>query len=465
MEELNKMLLSQQGNYKELLIALTERHVKIRNYLYHMQTYVEKVFTISKENVLFNAYLNDKSVHESNIIKFDKIIHNLTETIQVSQARISDNEENLFKEQLRLLSTTLDPSTSLQSNVSESRPLPNISSFTKFRCNHYECSEEFSSKSLLEEHLRNQHNNLATFSQTLMSNNLTDDKVKEEFLYVPQMELEVLEYSDSPFAGSSHSTSTHEGNIEGGNVTRQNHQNGSFPFKKMARCDICSKYFNKHYLEAHRRSHSGEKPFKCSISGCNRTFTQSSSRNFHEKRFHRADGSKFIKSESSFDGSCEEILNNGHQQQQNFQEQQHHMILLNSDRSEFEMHAESPLKEEAQQQQQQNVSHSLQELSNHEISTNGKSSKTSRISKSASSNLLKHICLHCGKSFAYKMALKQHSLMHGEKNFRCTFSDCNYASYWKHNLELHFRKHQNSASNGASTMTASSADSNAFSSH
>ena len=89
MEELNKMLLSQQGNYKELLIALTERHVKIRNYLYHMQTYVEKVFTISKENVLFNAYLNDKSVHESNIIKFDKIIHNLTETIQVSQARIS----------------------------------------------------------------------------------------------------------------------------------------------------------------------------------------------------------------------------------------------------------------------------------------------------------------------------------------------------------------------------------------
>lgn len=89
MEELNKMLLSQQGNYKELLIALTERHVKIRNYLYHMQTYVEKVFSISKENVLLNAYLNDKSVHESNIIKFDKIIHNLTDRIQVSQSRIS----------------------------------------------------------------------------------------------------------------------------------------------------------------------------------------------------------------------------------------------------------------------------------------------------------------------------------------------------------------------------------------
>lgn len=89
MEELNKMLLSQQGNYKELLIALTERHVKIRNYLYHMQTYVEKIFSISKENVLFNAYINDKSLHEGNIIKFDKIIHNLTELIQASQSRIS----------------------------------------------------------------------------------------------------------------------------------------------------------------------------------------------------------------------------------------------------------------------------------------------------------------------------------------------------------------------------------------
>lgn len=89
MEELNKMLLSQQGNYKELLSILSERHVKIRNYLYHMQTYVEKVFSMSKENVLLNAYLNDKSVHESNIIKFDKMIHSLTELIQASQSRIS----------------------------------------------------------------------------------------------------------------------------------------------------------------------------------------------------------------------------------------------------------------------------------------------------------------------------------------------------------------------------------------
>lgn len=89
---------------------------------------------------------------------------------------------------------------------------------------------------------------------------------------------------------------------------------------------------------------------------------------------------------------------NGHQQQpHHFQKQQHHMILLNSDRSEFEMHEEGQLKEDSHQQILQQESHSLQEFSNQAISTNGKNSKTIRISKGTSSNLLKHVCLHCGK--------------------------------------------------------------------
>lgn len=236
---------------------------------------------------------------------------------------------------------------------------------------------------------------------------MADEKSKDDFIYVPQMELEVLEYSGSPYAGSS-STSTHESNIEGGNLTRSNHPNGSFPFKKMARCDICSKYFNKHYLEAHRRSHSGEKPFKvsvfifktskcnfylpfkCSVSGCNRTFTQSSSRNFHEKRFHRPDA-KFIKSESSFNGDCEEILQHS-SHQQHFQE--HHMLMLNSDPSEFEMHTDNQLLDNHQQQQL----HHQQESQSPQASSNqqGKTNKTIRLSK-GNINILKHICLHCGK--------------------------------------------------------------------
>lgn len=85
----NKLLLSQQNNYKELCKVLTERHVEILKYLTHLKTYIEKILSISKENVMFTAYLNDKSIHECNIVKYDKQIQILTESIQSSQAQIS----------------------------------------------------------------------------------------------------------------------------------------------------------------------------------------------------------------------------------------------------------------------------------------------------------------------------------------------------------------------------------------
>jgi uncharacterized Zn-finger protein len=59
--------------------------------------------------------------------------------------------------------------------------------------------------------------------------------------------------------------------------------------KTLILCDICGKHFSKHYIQSHRRSHTGVKPFKCSFAGCDRSFTQTSSRNYHQKTYHRID--------------------------------------------------------------------------------------------------------------------------------------------------------------------------------
>lgn len=56
----NKLLNSQQCNYKELCKILTNRHVEILKYLNHLKTYIEKVLSISNEHVMFTAYLNGK---------------------------------------------------------------------------------------------------------------------------------------------------------------------------------------------------------------------------------------------------------------------------------------------------------------------------------------------------------------------------------------------------------------------
>ena len=178
-----------------------------------------------------------------------------------------------------MLSTTLDPTIHSSTNIAIS-PLV---SFIKYRCDS-ECAEEFDTKHLLESHLRNHHN--INFNATMESNHYVNNYVNKkessetkmsEVLFVPQMELEVLDYN------SYDSNQNHDHNL--------NAEKNS-ACKKLAPCDFCGKYFNKHYLESHKRSHTGAKPFKCSIDGCNRSFTQSSSRNFHEKRFHQV--SKFV---------------------------------------------------------------------------------------------------------------------------------------------------------------------------
>lgn len=50
-------------------------------------------------------------------------------------------------------------------------------------------------------------------------------------------------------------------------------------------CDICGRRFNqKHHLQHHKFTHTGERPYSC--PHCDLTFTQTSSRNKHVRTVH-----------------------------------------------------------------------------------------------------------------------------------------------------------------------------------
>lgn len=54
---------------------------------------------------------------------------------------------------------------------------------------------------------------------------------------------------------------------------------------KLFGCEFCGKrFFEKVHLTTHRRSHTGEKPYVCSVDSCNRGFTSASERRLHVRR-------------------------------------------------------------------------------------------------------------------------------------------------------------------------------------
>ncbi|KAI7693507.1 hypothetical protein SSS_08214 [Sarcoptes scabiei] len=285
----NKLLRIQQQNYSDLCKILTQRHLEIMKYLNHLKSIVEKIISstslssTSKEPILIDTYFTEKTTYESQIAKYDQRIKSLAESIQSSQAKISDTEGNLLKEHLKLLTYSLVESEE-----------------------NHDSNKSISSKSI-DDHC-------------LVSLETGDDYFKKEptnndaVLYMPQMELEILDYNNSGsftlpknsiIIQANNNDSSNPNNTANSNEIQNDsndpsemnvsNQSGgmlrsSLPanssFKKMSLCEYCGKYFNSHYLESHKRCHTGARPFKCSIEGCNRTFTQTSSRNVHEKRVH-----------------------------------------------------------------------------------------------------------------------------------------------------------------------------------
>jgi uncharacterized Zn-finger protein len=57
--------------------------------------------------------------------------------------------------------------------------------------------------------------------------------------------------------------------------------------KKRTVCPVCNKLFlRQSELDIHYRSHTGEKPFKCTIEGCTKRFSVNSNRRRHERKVH-----------------------------------------------------------------------------------------------------------------------------------------------------------------------------------
>jgi uncharacterized Zn-finger protein len=53
-------------------------------------------------------------------------------------------------------------------------------------------------------------------------------------------------------------------------------------------CQICQQSFTRRTsLVNHKRTHTGEKPYSCTVSGCDRTFAQQSDKTRHEQAQHR----------------------------------------------------------------------------------------------------------------------------------------------------------------------------------
>ncbi|XP_054166660.1 zinc finger protein 235-like [Oppia nitens] len=413
LREENNHLKSDLKTFKQLFYLFSERHAECVKYIKTLKTVNQRLLKrLPHEDNTLNRL--EEINCENQLLKFDKQIDTVQQQLIMNKSVHTQTSGQLLDKAIhRCITGKLPADGTSNSHQHHSAPPPPPNG--KYRCEYFGCNQWFARKDLMDSHLR-----LHTSMQEAIAYDQNDQQNAgqriNEIIFVPQMELEVIEYNNNNNNGT-HNESLSYTNSTSNDSNSHNRNGNNSANKAQIACDICGKNFSKQYIQSHRRSHTGVKPYKCSYTGCERTFTQSSSRNYHEKTYHRIDKYPL----KCYYSNCEKSFSRQIDLQKHLTH--HNGGSGNSGGGMLPFSASSLIAPTVSDQQ----------LKRH----------TTRRLRRVPHRSGKHGCPHCGKTFAHKVALRQHEVIHGSKQFVCHFPECQYASYWKQNLSLHLRRHHN----------------------
>ncbi|CAJ0928629.1 unnamed protein product, partial [Mesorhabditis belari] len=198
------------------------------------------------------------------------------------------------------------------------------------------------------------------------------------------------------------------------------------PHEKKHKCETCGKAFSYlSILESHKRSHTGEKPFNCRF--CDKKFAQKATLQVHERTHtgERPYKCKFC---------CKTFAQYG---TKTVHEKSAHLGIRNYKCPMCEKNLSSP-----------SALYTHKKTHGEKVFQCGFCPKTFtlknylklHVKQVHEQNERKHVCVHCGKSFAYAGSLQVHIRTHtGERPYICKFCPKAFAS--QGNLQSHERTH------------------------